>query len=100
MTVLDKMVTMVCTGFTDLPLIVGNDLKDIMNLAITAIEVDYLLIDEAPIKYDEHENYYLPEFYHHTWELFLLPIVIEFVTAHCPKAWFLKLYYELKYKAS
>jgi hypothetical protein len=99
MKVLEKMTWMVSTGFTGTPMILGTDLMDIMGIVVKRLNLEPTLLDVSEIDFDANADRYPGEFFVKAWDLVLLPTTVEYVTALCPRAWFLKLYLDTKNKA-
>lgn len=99
MKVLEKLTYMVSTGFTDVPMILGTSLEDIMRVAVNRLNLEPTLVDETEIDFNTYEGYYPGDFYVKAWDLVLLPTIIEYLTVHSPKVWFIKLYLDTKNEA-
>ena len=90
---------MVSTGFTGTPMILGTDLMDIMGIVVKRLNLEPTKLDVSEIDLDADESRYPGEFYAKAWDLVLLPETMCYLTASCPKAWFIKLYLDTKNKA-
>jgi hypothetical protein len=99
MKVLEKMTEMVSTGFTGVPMILGTSLHDIMGVVVKRLNLEPTLLDVSEIDLDAEESLYPGDFYVKAWDLVLLPTTMEYLTATCPTAWFLKLYLDTKNEA-
>lgn len=87
---------MVSTGFTDVPLILGTPLHDIMGVVVKRLNLEPTLVGESEIDFNAEEGWYPGDFYVKAWDLVLLPEIMCYLTANCPKAWFFKLYLDTK----
>lgn len=99
MKVLEKLTWMASTGFTGTPVILGTALEDIMRVVVKRLNLEPTKLDKHVINLDARSDRYTGEFYAKAWDLVLLPEIMCYFTANCPKAWFIKLYLDTKNKA-
>jgi len=91
MTVQDRIREMVSTGFTEVPLIVGTNLKNLMVLVERDLS-EYEDLTKDFIKYDEQSDYYSNLWYHEKWETSIRPIISRYLDENMPVCWY-KTYY-------
>ena len=92
MTVLERIVVMVGTGYTGTSLLLGNTLLKVVSQVVDDLNNNSKMLGEDMLFYEENENYYSPYFYHIAWHAFIRPTVEVFLRKELPHAWFNQFY--------
>lgn len=92
MTVLERFITMVSTGFSGANLLLGTALKEVMYQVVDDLNTNCSKLEIGEILYNEGENYYSPMFYHITWNALVRPTVEMYLRKEYPTAWFNQFY--------
>jgi hypothetical protein len=95
MTVREKIKEMVSTGFTGVPLIVGTNLKELMDLVIIDLDEYVAGIAERPIEYENSSDWYSALKYHEWWECAIRSEVAKYLDERMPVCWY-RVYYTPK----
>ncbi len=94
MTVRDKIKEMVSTGFTGISLIVGTNLKELMEIVTEALDEEPQS-DGRYVQYDLNSEYYSNLWYHTIWEITIRPLIAKYLDEHMPVCWY-RVYYTPK----
>lgn len=92
MKVLEKLTEMVSTGGTNVPMILGTSLHEIMERIVKILNTNEIC---NPIYYNSESTIYSDKFYSMLWDSFLQPTIIDYYKDRTEVLWFLECYKKL-----